>query len=103
LKRPVLWSADALGELDAAIDYIAARNPSAADRVIADLHRAADGLGRSATGRPGRVLGIYEKSVTGRPYIIAYAIDAQSDDRERFVILRIIHSARNWPQGTRPQ
>ena len=103
MKRAVLWSADALRELDAAIDYIAVRNVAAADRVIADLHRAADGLGRSATGHPGRVVGTYEKSVTGRPYIIAYAIDTLLDDRERIVILRIIHSARNWPRGTWPQ
>jgi toxin ParE1/3/4 len=104
LKRPVLWSADALRELDAAIAYIAVHNPVAARRVIAELRGAGDGLGRSATGRPGRVPGTYEKTVVGRPYIMAYAIDVSpQDQQERIVILHIVHTARNWPAGKWPK
>ena len=103
MKRAVLWSADALRELEAAIAYIAARNPTAARRVVAELRGAGDGLGRSATGRPGRVPDTYEKTVTGRSYIIAYAIDISTDGREQVVILRVIHTARDWPQGRWPR
>jgi plasmid stabilization system protein ParE len=103
LKRPAQWSADALRELDAAIAYIAARNPTASRRVIAELRSAGDRLGRTATGRPGRVPGTYEKTMTGRPYIIVYAIDTSPDDNERIVILRVIHTARDWPPGQWPK
>jgi toxin ParE1/3/4 len=103
LKRPVLWSDDALRELDAAIACIAVRNPAAARRVVADLRSAGDRLGMMATGRPGRVLGTFEKTDTKRPYVIAHAIDMLSDGVERIVILRAIHTARNWPKGQWPK
>lgn len=103
MKRPVLWSDDALRELDAAIAYIAARNPAAARRVIADLRGAGNRLGVAATGRPGRVPDTFEKTVTARPYIIAYAIDILPDGTERIAILRVIHTSRNWPKGQWPK
>jgi plasmid stabilization system protein ParE len=52
LKRAVRWSADALRELDAAVAYIAARNPMAARRVVAELRTAGDRLGQRSTSRP---------------------------------------------------
>jgi toxin ParE1/3/4 len=97
LKRPVLWSEDALGELDTSIAYIAAR------RVLAEIRKAGDRLGVAATGRRGRVSGTYEKSVTGRPYIIAYALSPLPEDSERVVVLHVIHTARDWPEGKWPE
>jgi toxin ParE1/3/4 len=47
------------------------------------------------TGRPGRVTGIYEKSVTRLPYIIAYQLRSISG-RESIVIVRVIHASRDW-------
>lgn len=102
MKRPVLWSKDALSELDKSIAYIAARNPSAARKVLAEIRKAGNGLGAAATGRRGRVADTYEKTVTRRPYIIAYALDIQPDGGERVVILHVIHTARDWPQGQWP-
>jgi toxin ParE1/3/4 len=102
LKRAVLWAQAALRDLNSSIDYIAERNPAAADRVLADIRRAGHALGRAAIGRPGRVAGTYEKSVTSRPYIIAYALEALPDGAERVVILRVIHTARDWQQGQWP-
>jgi len=55
-------------------------------------------------GRPGRIAGTYEKSVIGQPYIIAYALlprdDGQADD---ILILRVIHTSRDWPPGRWPR
>jgi toxin ParE1/3/4 len=79
LKRPVLWSEDALRELDNSIAYIAARNPSAARKVLAEIRKAANGLAATATGRPGRVSGTYEKTIIRRPYIIAYTLDRMAE------------------------
>jgi len=53
------------------------------------------GLGDMSTGRPGRVAGIYEKSVTGLPYILAYAV-TQAGGEEVVAIVRVIHTSRDW-------
>lgn len=102
MKRPLLWSEDALRELDKTIAYIAARNPSAARKVLEEIRKTANGLGVRPTGRPGRVADTYEKTVTRRPYIIAYALDALPDGDERVIILHVIHTARDWPEGQWP-
>lgn len=50
-------------------------------------------MGEFATGRPGRVSGTYEKSVSRLPYIVAYAL---SDDDAVLTVLHVIHTSRNW-------
>ncbi len=103
MRRPVFWSAEALRELQDAITYIADKNPAAARRVRDEIRGAAERLGTAAIGRPGRVAGTFEKPVVGRPYIIAYALAASPDGGgERVVILRVIHTARDWPRGNWP-
>ena len=99
----VVWSEDALDDLDSTIGYIAADNPAAARKVLDRLEATAESLGQVATGRPGRVAGTYEKSVRGLPYIIAYALQSLPNGRERIVILRVIHGARNWLAGEWPK
>jgi plasmid stabilization system protein ParE len=54
-----------------------------------------------ATGRPGRVPGTYEKSVRGLPYIVAYELVSLGGE-EVVAILRVIHAARDWPEGSWP-
>ena len=99
----VVWAKAALDDFDSIITYIAGDDPRAARRVADRIGNAAASLGRTPTGRPGRVAGTYEKSVVGLPYVIAYAFQAISGKRERIVILRVIHSARNWPKGKWPK
>jgi plasmid stabilization system protein ParE len=103
VKRAVRWSDGALADLKAQVDYIAHDNPAAARRVAARIRSAAEALGDMAIGRRGRVPGTYEKVVTGLPYIIAYAIRAQPISGEVIDILRVIHGARNWPEGEWPE
>ena len=102
MTRPVEWSRDALDDLKDQIAYIAAENPAAAQRVADRLRATGDALGDMATGRPGRVTGTYEKSVTRLPYIIAYALTRRGD-REIVSIVRVIHTARNWPDEEWPR
>jgi len=99
----VVWSESALGDLDSAIAYIAADDLVAAGKVLERIDTAGESLGQVATGRRGRVAGTYEKSVRGLPYIIAYAIQPLPAGRERIVILRVIHGARNWPPSEWPK
>lgn len=101
MTRPVKWSRAALAELKADIAYIAQDNPTAARKVALRIRETGDALSEFATGHPGRVAKTYEKSVTGLPYIIAYAIDARGSE-EAIVVLHVIHAARDWRKGEWP-
>jgi len=101
--RDVVWSGAALDDADVLFAYIAADNPAAARKVLDRIESTAQGLSRLPSGRRGRVQGIYEKSVVGLPYIIAYAINPLSSGAEQIVVLRVIHTARNWPKGKWPR
>ena len=98
--RQVQWSDSALVELENQIVHIAMDNPAAARRVAARIREAGNNLADFATGRAGRVNGTYEKSVTGLPYIIAYAL---SDDDTVLTILHVIHASRNWRPDEWPE
>lgn len=89
--RRVVWSVDAHRDYLDILRYIADDNPDAAERVVDAIEDAGNRLGEFPTGRPGRVTGTYEKVVTGLPYIIAYALTD-----EAVVIVRVIHTARDW-------
>jgi plasmid stabilization system protein ParE len=49
------------------------------------------------------VSGTYEKSVDGLPYVVAYALRQTGEGTEDVVILRVIHTSRNWPVGGWPR
>lgn len=95
--RRVVWSVDAHRDYLDILRYIADDNPDAAERVVDAIEDAGNRLGEFATGRPGRVTGTYEKVVTGLPYIIAYALTD-----EAVVIVRVIHTARDWLEDEWP-
>ena len=101
MKRPVQWSRDALEDIKSQIAYIAADNPIAARRIAERIAATAAALGEITTGRPGRVSGTYEKRVTRPPYITAYAVTDRTG-RETISILRMIHTARDWPDEEWP-
>lgn len=102
MKRPVQWSRDALDDLKAKIVHIAAENPAAARRVADRIRDTGNAVGEMATGRPGRVVGTYEKIVAKLPYIIAYSI-AEAGGREMISIVRVIHTSRDWPDEEWPK
>ena len=97
MTRAVAWSRAALDDLKAQVSYIARDNP-AARRVAATIRKTGDALTDFATGHPGRVIGTYEKSVGGLPYIIVYAIDVRGNEGT-IVVLHVIHTARDWRDG----
>jgi plasmid stabilization system protein ParE len=101
MTRAVLWSRDALDDLKKQLVYLAVDDPVAAHQIVDRLRKAAALLEDFATGRPGRVVGTYEKSLNGLPYIIAYEI-VPRDVGEVVAIVRVIHTARDWPKESRP-
>jgi toxin ParE1/3/4 len=101
--RDIVWSDSSLDDLDSLAAYIAADNRSAAVRVLDRIEQTVDNLAHAPTGRTGRVAGTYEKPVRGLPYIIAYALQRRPRGGERVVVLRVIHGARDWPEGEWPK
>lgn len=101
MRRPVIWSRAALDDLKEQVSFIAQDNPDAARRVAERIEKAGKTLGEMATGRPGRVTGTYEKSLSRLPWIIAYALRPMAG-RESIVILRVIHTSRHWPEEEWP-
>ena len=94
--RPVVWSIEAQRDNLEILRYIAEDNPFAAERVVDAIEDAGNKLGEMVTGRPGRVSGTYEKSLVRPPYIIAYELRDVAG-RESVVIVRVIHTSRDWP------
>ena len=75
------------------ISYISDDSPEAAERVLEEIERQSGLLGgMPEMGRPGRCRGTRELVIHGTPYIAAYRID-----KDRIVILRVLHGARRWP------
>ena len=83
----------ALRNLDAVRAYIGHHDPQAADRVIARIAEAIDGLAlHPQRGRPGRVAGTRELVVSGTPYFVPYRLVGDFVE-----VLAVIHGARRWP------
>lgn len=93
----VEWSNDALNDFEAAIAYLAERDERVASLVTDRVEATCSALGRSLTGRPGRVEGTFEKRVQRTSYIVAYAVGSDT-----VTILRVVHSARDWKPGRWP-
>lgn len=102
MNRPVFWSRDSLEELKDIGRVISRNNANAARNVARKIRIVAAKLGVRPIGRRGRVSGTYEVSVSGLPYVLAYAIETGGNE-ERIVILRVIHTARHWPNESWPQ
>jgi toxin ParE1/3/4 len=102
LRRSVVWSDEARQDIRGFATYITDHNIAAARKVSAIIRKTGNDLGKLATGHHGRIEDTYEVGVSHLPYIIAYAIERDSQDIESIVILRIIHTARNWTENKWP-
>ena len=90
----VKWTQKALDNLEDAVEYIAADNPTAASGVAQKIWNTAQLLiDQPGMGRPGRVSDTRELIIAGLPYIFPYI------EKEGVVfILRVMHSSMKWPQ-----
>jgi addiction module RelE/StbE family toxin len=88
----IVWTRNALYDLQHLHAYIRQRNPAAASRVAQRIKETIRTLATSPYGgRQGRVFGTRELIIPGTRYIAAYQVQPS-----RVLILRIIHHARNW-------
>jgi toxin ParE1/3/4 len=89
----VRYTRQAVADLDAARDYVALDNPSAAAALAARLREAIDGLRKfPERGRPGRVPGTRELVVPRTPSVVPYRIAGRE-----IHVLAVLHGARAWP------
>ena len=102
MTRPVVWSRKALDDVKEQVSYIAQDSPGAARRVADRIRDVGKALGDMATGRPGRVAGTYEQTISHLPYIVAYQLRPLAG-RESVVIVRVIHTSRDWEPDDWPQ
>ena len=102
MKRPVVWATDAARDTLDILRHIAEDDPDAAERIVDLIESAGYRPGEIPTGRPGSVPGTFERSLAPLPWILSYAVE-EGLDGQRILILRVIHTARNWPKGDWPR
>ena len=90
----IIWTKAARAEANAIWQYLVQRNPQAADKTATAILKAVEKLADfPQLGRPGRIEGTRELVITRLPYIVVYSVG-----KTRITILRVLHSARNWPE-----
>jgi addiction module RelE/StbE family toxin len=89
--RPVLWHPEALEEFEAIIDFIDARNPSAAARLAATIRDTAERLpDHPYLYRPGRIPGTRE-AVVHPNYILVYRVG------DIIEVMGVVHARQHYP------
>jgi plasmid stabilization system protein ParE len=80
-------------QLRSIFDFIAARNPAAARRILAELQAAARRLlNFPLSGRAGQKPGTRELVVLGTPYLIVYEFWPTEDE---IAVLAVLHGAQD--------
>ena len=91
----IIWSPQAMRDLDDIYTYVVADRPSSAMRLRKAITSAVEGLIRfPSSGRPGRVPYTRELVVPRTPFVIPYKVEGQ-----RLMILRVFHGAQSWPEA----
>jgi toxin ParE1/3/4 len=90
-----IWSPEAIADLVALRAYIEQDDPAAAQRVALHIIHSVETLlpNSPEMGRPGRVSGTRELVIPRTPFIVPYRLVGNA-----IHILRIFHSARQWPE-----
>jgi len=80
-------------DLESIEAFIREDNPKAAVKMVLRVLEAVEGLRAFPNlGRPGRVAGTRELTVSSTPFIAVYEV------RENVLwVLRVLHAARRWP------
>lgn len=89
----IRWTERASADLTGIVEWIAAQDPNAAERVsetiLAEIERLA---AFPLLGRPGRVADTRELVISHLPHIVVYRPLAGT-----IVVLRVLHGAMQWP------
>jgi plasmid stabilization system protein ParE len=90
------WTPESLEDLLEIRRVIAMRRPNAADHVIRRIKTSIKLLKKQpAMGRVGRIPNTREWVMSGLPFIVPYIVT-----EHRILILRVLHTARDWDLDT---
>ncbi len=90
----LIWSRQAVADLEKLRRHIETHDPSAASKVATRILEAVRQLEQfPGMGRPGRIAGTRELVVKRMPYLVVYRIG-----REAVHLLRIFHTRQKWPE-----
>lgn len=91
----VVWTDEAINEIETIIEYIAIDNPDAAVTLAVRIFRFTDDIlsNNPKIGRQGRISNTRE-FVMHSSYIVAYKLHTAHIE-----ILAVRHTARPWPEG----
>jgi toxin ParE1/3/4 len=89
----VRWSPEAAEDLERVVIRVRQDNPQAARRIADTVYRRCTDLEQFPNrGRQGRAAGTRELVLAPLPFIVIYRVKAEAVE-----IVRIYHSAQNWP------
>ena len=91
----ILWSEDALADVQKILAFIARDNVQNAHLVADRIDHSIALLAETPFGKPGRMQSTYEAIVPKTPFIIAYHLGKDNS----LNIARVIHGARDWKEG----
>ena len=93
-NSPVRWLALAIADLHDIAGFLAETDSDAGRKIVQCVWNAGQSLASlSSRGRAGRVAGTRELVLTEFPYFIAYRVV-----KSEVQILRVLHTARRYPQ-----
>ena len=91
----ILWSLEAVADLENIVDYIRRDNPAAGQRVGQTIYdRVTVLVTFPHSGRLGRVEGTREFPLPPLPFIAVYRV---LENAEAVEIVNVIHGAQRWP------
>jgi addiction module RelE/StbE family toxin len=91
----ILWSFEALADLESIRAYIARERPAAARKVALQIKESVKRLENfPLSGRTGRVKGTRELVIPGTSYIAAYMIQ-----NGKVQIAAVLHGKQLWPDS----
>lgn len=91
----ILWRDQSRRDVTEAVRFWSARDRATALRTSQTIRQQVVLLkAHPELGRPGRVVDTRELVVPKTPYVVIYTVDSP---RNLLIILRVLHSARNWP------
>jgi toxin ParE1/3/4 len=89
----VRWTKAAADDLENIADYLFAKTPENAARLIRELYNAPSTLKTLPNrGRPGKKAGTRELVMSSLPYVIVYQLSG-----DVIHVVRILHGAQDWP------
>jgi len=91
----IVWTRQAISDLNHAYDYVSEYSPDLAKDIIERIKKSLEALrGFPEMGRKGRVPETRELVVAKTPFILPYRVR-----KNRIEILAVIHGNRRWPDS----